>query len=134
GAVRRQLGPEAIVVRQREGIVGGIGGFFGKRCYEVEAEGPLPVPAAPKPKAIPASAITSAYAAFDTAPLELEPDHVDDIFGSLLEETSVFASTLADAIERAPVPELGPVPAPEPEPEPEPAFQPIAVQELVPEA
>ena len=136
GPIREQLGPEAIIVRQREGIVGGIGGFFGKRCFEVEAEPPLPVPAAPKPMAMPATAITSAYTARDSATLELEPDHVDDIFGSLLDETSVFASTLAEAIEREPVPELEPEleaePELEPELEPEPAFQPIAVEELAP--
>jgi flagellar biosynthesis protein FlhF len=36
--IREELGHDAIVVRQREGIVGGVGGFFGKRCVEVEAE------------------------------------------------------------------------------------------------
>ena len=40
GDVRNLLGPEAIVLRQREGIVGGIGGFFGKRCVEVDVEVP----------------------------------------------------------------------------------------------
>jgi flagellar biosynthesis GTPase FlhF len=41
--VREELGPEAIVVKQREGIIGGVGGFFGKRCVEIEVE----VPSAP---------------------------------------------------------------------------------------
>src|SRR5258706_261503 len=41
--VREELGPEAIVVMQREGIIGGVGGFFGKRCVEIEVE----VPSAP---------------------------------------------------------------------------------------
>lgn len=35
--VRDELGPDAVVVRQREGVVGGIGGFFARRCIEVEA-------------------------------------------------------------------------------------------------
>lgn len=35
--IREELGADAIVVRQREGLAGGIGGFFQKRCVEVEA-------------------------------------------------------------------------------------------------
>ena len=35
--IRDQLGPDAIVVRQRDGLVGGIGGFFQQRFVEVDA-------------------------------------------------------------------------------------------------
>jgi len=35
--IREQLGPDAIVVRQRDGLVGGIGGFFQQRFVEVDA-------------------------------------------------------------------------------------------------
>ncbi|HEY2477634.1 MAG TPA: hypothetical protein VGI17_02795 [Solirubrobacterales bacterium] len=35
--IRADLGPEAVIVRRREGLVGGIGGFFQKRCVEVDA-------------------------------------------------------------------------------------------------
>lgn len=35
--IRDELGPEAVIVRQREGLVGGVGGFFQKKCVEVEA-------------------------------------------------------------------------------------------------
>lgn len=35
--IREELGDDAIVVRQREGLKGGVGGFFQKRCVEVEA-------------------------------------------------------------------------------------------------
>jgi flagellar biosynthesis GTPase FlhF len=35
--IREELGDDAIVVRQREGLTGGVGGFFQKRCVEVEA-------------------------------------------------------------------------------------------------
>jgi flagellar biosynthesis protein FlhF len=35
--IRAELGPDAVVTRRREGVVGGIGGFFGRRCLEVEA-------------------------------------------------------------------------------------------------
>jgi flagellar biosynthesis GTPase FlhF len=35
--IRAELGPEAVILRQREGLVGGVGGFFQRRCIEVEA-------------------------------------------------------------------------------------------------
>ena len=35
--IRAELGDDAIILRRREGIVGGIGGFFGRRCVEVDA-------------------------------------------------------------------------------------------------
>jgi hypothetical protein len=35
--IREQLGPEAIVLRQRDGLMGGIGGFFQQRFVELDA-------------------------------------------------------------------------------------------------
>lgn len=35
--IRAELGAEAVVVRRREGLVGGFAGFFQKRCVEVDA-------------------------------------------------------------------------------------------------
>lgn len=35
--IREDLGPDAVILRRREGLVGGIGGFFQKRCIEVDA-------------------------------------------------------------------------------------------------
>jgi flagellar biosynthesis protein FlhF len=65
--IREELGPDAIVLRQRDGLGGGIGGFFQRRCVEVvarraaprvnrydeggPAEVPDPVPPAPEPPA-----------------------------------------------------------------------------------
>jgi len=40
--IRAQLGPDAIVVRQRDGLVGGIGGFFQQRFVEVDARAGTP--------------------------------------------------------------------------------------------
>ncbi len=40
--IRAELGPDAIVVRQRQGLDGGIGGFFQRRCVEVVARRPTP--------------------------------------------------------------------------------------------
>jgi flagellar biosynthesis GTPase FlhF len=53
--IRAELGPDAIVLRQRDGLEGGFGGFFRRRCVEVVArrgapgvdlydEGPEPEP------------------------------------------------------------------------------------------
>ena len=38
--VRAELGPDAIITRQREGLTGGVGGFFQKRMVEIEATAP----------------------------------------------------------------------------------------------
>jgi hypothetical protein len=35
--IREQLGPDAVVIRQRDGLMGGIGGFFQQRFVEVDA-------------------------------------------------------------------------------------------------
>lgn len=39
--IREELGPDAIVLRRREGLAGGVGGFFQKSYVEVEARRPL---------------------------------------------------------------------------------------------
>jgi flagellar biosynthesis protein FlhF len=60
--IREELGPDAIVLRQRDGLDGGIGGFFQRRCVEVVArraapgvnlydEGGPAMPPAPEPPA-----------------------------------------------------------------------------------
>src|ERR687893_351590 len=62
--VRAELGPDAVIVRQREGLTGGVGGFFQKKLVEIEAaapEGAEPPPAAaraPLPSRWPAEAST----------------------------------------------------------------------------
>lgn len=40
--IREELGPDAIVIRQREGLDGGVAGFFQKRCVEVVARRATP--------------------------------------------------------------------------------------------
>jgi flagellar biosynthesis GTPase FlhF len=35
--IRADLGPEAVIVTRREGLIGGIAGFFQKKCVEVDA-------------------------------------------------------------------------------------------------
>jgi flagellar biosynthesis GTPase FlhF len=36
--IRAELGPDAIILREREGLTGGIGGFFAQRCVEIDAQ------------------------------------------------------------------------------------------------
>ncbi len=36
--IREELGPDAIILREREGLMGGIGGFFAQRCVEIDAQ------------------------------------------------------------------------------------------------
>src|SRR5436309_7632814 len=46
--IKADLGPDAEIVRQREGLTGGVGGFFQRACIEVDARpGVSPQPAAP---------------------------------------------------------------------------------------
>src|SRR3954454_16713030 len=42
--IREELGPEALIVARREGLAGGVGGFFQRSYVEVEARGPLEDP------------------------------------------------------------------------------------------
>jgi len=35
--IREELGPDAVILRQRDGLTGGVAGFFQKRCVEVDA-------------------------------------------------------------------------------------------------
>jgi flagellar biosynthesis protein FlhF len=79
--IREELGSDAIVVRQREGIVGGVGGFFGKRCIEVEAQA---VPARVRVSALPARAVIDAY---DTGEEMTSPSRV---FETLLAQAEPF--------------------------------------------
>src|SRR5436305_13848181 len=36
--IREELGPDAIILRQREGLTGGVGGFFAQKCVEIDAQ------------------------------------------------------------------------------------------------
>src|SRR5215212_2944938 len=40
--IKQELGPDAIVLRRREGLGGGVAGFFQRSFVEVEARRPLP--------------------------------------------------------------------------------------------
>jgi flagellar biosynthesis GTPase FlhF len=36
--IRAELGSDAIILREREGLMGGIGGFFAQKCVEIDAQ------------------------------------------------------------------------------------------------
>ena len=38
--IRAELGAGAIILRERQGLTGGIGGFFAQRCVEIDAQAP----------------------------------------------------------------------------------------------
>jgi flagellar biosynthesis protein FlhF len=111
--IRDELGSDAVIVRQREGIVGGIGGFFGKKCVEIEARPAVP---AQRPS-MPASAVIDAY---DTG------GQNGNLIETLLAQASPFAERLDAALAEAEEVHAEPEPDPEPEPEPE---QAAAVEE-----
>lgn len=148
--IREELGDDAIVVRQREGIIGGVGGFFGKRCVEVEAQSAWPMPE--ERRAVPARAVIDAYGN-GAAPTR--------VFEALLAQAEPFVPAEPEAewdcewdwqaapelppqpepvaeIESEPVAEIEPEPEPEMEviqlPLPAPVVEPEPLPELEPAA
>jgi flagellar biosynthesis GTPase FlhF len=107
--IREELGSDAVIVRQREGIVGGVGGFFGKKCVEVEAR-----PAQARPS-MPSRSVVDAYdtgepafepeAFFEPAPEPapapapaFAPEPGNHLLETLMAQTSPFGDELAAAI------------------------------------
>ena len=75
--IRDELGPDAVIMRQREGIVGGVGGFFGKKCVEVDVAPPARAVAAAHGPAVPRGTLVDTYdtgSQRDEQPFELELD------------------------------------------------------------
>ena len=107
-----ELGPEAVITKQREGVVGGLGGFFGKRCVEVEVEvpaalaaaagaaAPLP-PAAPR-ASLPYRAVLDAYDLGDTlVGAQALGDSGSPIIDSVFAQALPFADHLTVAASQA---------------------------------
>jgi flagellar biosynthesis GTPase FlhF len=103
--VRSELGPDAIVIRRREGLAGGVAGFFQRSYVELDARPALP----------------------DEKPLEIRSDRATAEglstpgIQALVEQAAPFADALA-----AVMPQAGEAPAFEPEPRPAPEPQPEA--------
>lgn len=70
--IRAELGADAIIVREREGLVGGVGGFFAQRFIEVDAHGGADVPD------------SSARTLGDGHAIDIYDDSVEDLFDALL--------------------------------------------------
>ncbi len=101
--IREELGPDAVITRRREGIVGGVGGFFGKRCLEVEALAPTPLPAR---SAVPAQSVVDVYdggASLGGVGWTEPPNNGGagaGLMDDLLAQAAPFADLLDEAIER----------------------------------
>src|SRR3954471_12885964 len=83
--IRAELGPDAIVLRRREGLGGGVGGFFQRPYVEVDARAPLA----------------------DERPLEIRSDRAtaeglsSPAVQALFEQATPFADALAAAAREA---------------------------------
>ncbi|HET7170721.1 MAG TPA: hypothetical protein VFI18_03720 [Gaiellales bacterium] len=94
--IRAELGDDAIILRRREGIVGGIGGFFGRRCVEVDA---IASPAAEtRTVALPARSVFDAY---DTSTEESADEAESPVIRTMLDQAHPFAQALQAAELRA---------------------------------
>jgi flagellar biosynthesis GTPase FlhF len=112
--IKADFGPDAEIVRQREGLTGGVGGFFQRACVEIEARPPLELeqparrfdayddePAMPEPMPDP-------MVEFEPDPLP-EPDEATSEgleapgIQEILRQAAPFANHLNQALEPAPV-------------------------------
>lgn len=140
--IRAELGDSAMILRQREGVTGGIGGFFAKRCVEIDvalvappagagridvsdgpAVGPGAAPLAASPRLTDLAADLPEEPAASPAPASapqatagftpLAPPPVPP--GTPVQPTVAFPS-LPDPFAAAPAPVAQPQPAPAAEP------------------
>lgn len=117
--IRAELGPDAVIVRQRDGLVGGIGGFFQQQFVEVQARaggGRMRIdlydegPAIPEPLAADAPLMPGAsFATTSSAPLPAGPEALLPPVAQA-PPAPVAPAPVEDATE------LSPPPAPEPAP------------------
>src|SRR3954447_22715032 len=67
--IKADLGPDAEIVRQREGLTGGVGGFFQRTCIEVDARPGEEVVEEP---------VSRRFDAYDDEQPDFEPDPLPD--------------------------------------------------------
>src|SRR3954462_9861270 len=67
--IKADLGPDAEIVRQREGLTGGAGGFFQRTCIEVDARPGEEVVEEP---------VSRRFDAYDDEQPDFEPDPLPD--------------------------------------------------------
>jgi flagellar biosynthesis protein FlhF len=141
--IKEDLGPDAIILREREGLMGGINGFFAQRFVEIEARSGTPridlydeepfeddsfasrleqaaIPFTADPRPTPAAA--------SVPPAEAPAPKVAHPVDALLAGPVVEAEAELDALDEPPAvvtePELPELIAPEPTPLPEPVSLP----------
>src|SRR3954463_3748763 len=102
--VRAELGDDAVVVRQREGLTGGVGGFFQRRPYEGDAMPGVPG-GAPAPVAEPAPEPMPAPDFAETLKTALEPE----VMQTALEQQAAVQAAVQFVADELPAP---PKPAP----------------------
>jgi flagellar biosynthesis GTPase FlhF len=121
--IKADFGPDAEIVRQREGLTGGVGGFFQRACIEVDA----------RPGTEEERFEAARFDAYDDEQPAFEPDlpTAEGLTAPGIQEIMRQAVPFADHLEIAasrvepePEPELEPQREPEPEPEPAPSFVP----------
>jgi flagellar biosynthesis GTPase FlhF len=88
--VRAELGPDAVILRQREGLTGGVAGFFQKQLVEIEAAGPEDFEGAlPEPEAHEPAARASTFDLTDDSPaMPTDDDEPYAAPGGFLEQLS----------------------------------------------
>jgi flagellar biosynthesis GTPase FlhF len=95
--IREELGDDAVITKQREGIVGGIGGFFGRRCVEVEACAAEWLGLDEQAPSMPAGLVSQAYEQPDEDALMAEVV-ANPVIRRLIEQSTPFAERLQEAL------------------------------------
>src|SRR3954463_16370108 len=128
--IKADLGPDAEIVRQREGLTGGVGGFFQRACIEVDARAPESIEETPRSSGRRFDAYDDEPAmpeplpAFEPEPLPAEPNQPDEPTAEgltapgiqeILRQAAPFADHLSQALD-PPVEEAAPVKTPAPAP------------------
>jgi flagellar biosynthesis GTPase FlhF len=86
--IRAEIGEDAVITHQREGLVGGIGGFFAKRCVEVEVRAGESA-TAPARSALPARRIFDAY---DASPIAATVEELrNPVIDAMIAQAAPFA-------------------------------------------
>jgi flagellar biosynthesis protein FlhF len=92
--IRAELGPDAVITRRREGLTGGVAGFFQKQFVEVEARAGVPkLDVLDDSEALPDALQGSADPTPDTR-------HPAPAIQKILEQAAPFADQLSTALER----------------------------------
>src|SRR5256885_3652099 len=143
--VRAELGDDAVIMRQREGLSGGVGGFFQRRVFEVEATAgdgaPAPAPQ-PEPQRRPAEdfaaqlkAALGPELAQAAAEQQLAAEAAAEFIPEPLVETAPApapAKSDAAALAALFAPDAQRAPVEWPEEEPEPVATPLPEPEILP--